>query len=53
MLCTVTCATYWKNGRAWAGALAYSVAIVSSVLVNILPDNRIALLFCYWISSEQ
>ncbi|PSS31052.1 hypothetical protein PHLCEN_2v2384 [Hermanssonia centrifuga] len=50
IFCTVTSATYWKNGRAYSGALAYSVAILGSILVNALPNHRVGLLFCYWIS---
>ena len=47
----MTSATYWKNGRAYSGALAYAVAILGSILVSALPDHRVALLFCYWISG--
>jgi len=51
IFCTVTSATYWKNGRAYSGALAYCVAILGSILVNALPShNRVGLLFSYWIS---
>ncbi|KAJ3484592.1 hypothetical protein NLI96_g5532 [Meripilus lineatus] len=32
IFCTVTSATYWKNGRAYSGALAYCVAILGSIL---------------------
>lgn len=53
IFCTVTSATYWKNGRAYSGALAYCVAILGSILVNTLPSStRVGLLFSYWISSE-
>ncbi|TBU35510.1 MFS general substrate transporter [Dichomitus squalens] len=49
--CTVTSATYWKNGRAYSGFLAYCVAILGSILVNTLPSSdRVGLLFSYWIS---
>nr|VWP00642.1 S-adenosylmethionine synthase (EC [Ganoderma boninense] len=51
IFCTVTSATYWKNGRAYSGFLAYCVAILGSILVNTLPsENRVGLLFSYWIS---
>ncbi|RPD66615.1 MFS general substrate transporter [Lentinus tigrinus ALCF2SS1-7] len=51
IFCTVTSATYWKNGRAYSGFLAYCVAILGSILVNALPsDDRVGLLFSYWIS---
>ena len=53
IFCTVTSATYWKNGRAWSGALAYAVAILGSILVNALPNHRVGLLFCYWISGTR
>lgn len=49
IFCTVTSATYWKNGRAYSAASAYAVAILGSILVNALPDHRVGLLFCYWI----
>ncbi|KAI0072273.1 MFS general substrate transporter [Panus rudis PR-1116 ss-1] len=49
--CTVTTATYFKNFRAYSGALAYCVAILGSILVNALPStHKVGLLFCYWIS---
>ncbi|GBE81803.1 Uncharacterized transporter [Sparassis crispa] len=49
--CTVTSATYWKDGRAYSGALAYCVAILGAILVNALPSHlRVGLLFSYWIS---
>lgn len=52
--CTVTSATYWKDGRAYSGALAYAVAILGSILVNVLPSSdRVGLLFCYWISISS
>lgn len=52
--CTVTSATYWKNGRAYSGFLAYCVAILGSILVNTLPSgDRVGLLFSYWISSKS
>lgn len=52
IFCTTTSATYWKNGRAYSGALAYCVAILGSILVNALPSgDRVGLLFSYWISS--
>ena len=52
IFCTVTSATYWKNGRAFSAALAYCVAILGSILVSVLPaHHRVALLFCYWISG--
>ncbi|KAI0957870.1 hypothetical protein AcW1_006123 [Taiwanofungus camphoratus] len=51
IFCTTTSATYWKNGRAYSGALAYCVAILGSILVNALPSgDRVGLLFSYWIS---
>ncbi|KAI0823552.1 MFS general substrate transporter [Trametes gibbosa] len=51
IFCTVTSATYWKNGRAYSAALAYCVAILGSILVNTIPSShRVGLLFCYWIS---
>jgi MFS transporter, ACS family, allantoate permease len=53
IFCTVTSATYWKNGRAWSGILAYAVAILGSILVNALPDHRVGLLFSYWISGAS
>ncbi|CDO76435.1 hypothetical protein BN946_scf184781.g12 [Trametes cinnabarina] len=50
IFCTVTSATYWKNGRAYSGILAYCVAILGSILVNTLPSSdRVGLLFSYWI----
>ena len=52
IFCTVTSATYWKNGRAYSATLAYAVAILGSILVNALPDHRVGLLFSYWISSK-
>ncbi|KAI0748380.1 MFS general substrate transporter [Daedaleopsis nitida] len=52
--CTVTSATYWKNGRAYSGILAYAVAILGSILVNTLPsENRVGLLFSYWIAISS
>jgi len=49
--CTVTSATYWKNGRAYSGALAYAVSILGAILVNALPSrDKVGLLFSYWIS---
>ena len=52
IFCTVTSATYWKNGRAWSGILAYCVAILGSILVNVLPlTDRVGLLFSYWIAG--
>ncbi|CAL1705294.1 unnamed protein product [Somion occarium] len=54
IFCTVTSATYWKNGRAYSGSLAYCVAILGSILVNVLPSStKVGLLFCYWISITQ
>ena len=54
IFCTVTSATYWKNGRAYSGFLAYCVAILGSILVNTLPsENRVGLLFSYWIASKS
>ena len=54
IFCTVTSATYWKNGRAYSAFLAYCVAILGSILVNTLPSsNRVGLLFSYWISGES
>ncbi len=54
IFCTVTSATYWKNWRAYSGFLAYCVAILGSILVNTLPsENRVGLLFSYWIASES
>ncbi|KIP08849.1 hypothetical protein PHLGIDRAFT_87502 [Phlebiopsis gigantea 11061_1 CR5-6] len=50
IFCTVTSATYWKNGRAYSATLAYAVAILGSILVNALPNHRVGLLFSYWIS---
>ncbi|EMD38093.1 hypothetical protein CERSUDRAFT_113228 [Gelatoporia subvermispora B] len=51
IFCTVTSATYWKNGRAYSGSLAYCVAILGAILVNALPSgDRVGLLFSYWIS---
>ncbi|OJT10662.1 hypothetical protein TRAPUB_12823 [Trametes pubescens] len=51
IFCAVTSASYWKNGRAYSGALAYCVAILGSILVNTLPlSSRVGLLFSYWIS---
>lgn len=51
IFCTVTSATYWKNGRAYSGAIAYCVAIFGSILVNTLPSHdKVGLLFSYWIS---
>ncbi|THH28921.1 hypothetical protein EUX98_g5267 [Antrodiella citrinella] len=50
ILCTVTSATYWKNGRAYSATLAYAVAILGSILVNALPNEKFGLLFSYWIS---
>ena len=52
IFCTVTSATYWKNGRAYSATLAYAVAILGSILVNALPDHRVGLLFSYWISGK-
>ena len=52
--CTVTSATYWKNGRAYSGFLAYCVAILGAILVEVLPsDDRVGLLFSYWIAGES
>ncbi|KAH9950247.1 MFS general substrate transporter [Amylocystis lapponica] len=51
IFCTVTSATYWKNGRAYSGALAYCVAILGAILVNTLPSHdKVGLLFSYWIA---
>ncbi|KAF7793127.1 hypothetical protein EIP86_004236 [Pleurotus ostreatoroseus] len=51
IFCTVTSATYWKNGRAYSAFLAYCVAILGSILVNALPSHdRVGLLFSYWIA---
>ncbi|KAH8106893.1 MFS general substrate transporter [Cristinia sonorae] len=50
IFCTVTSATYWKNGRAYSAALAYAVAILGSILVNALPNDKWGLLVAYWIS---
>ena len=48
----MTSATYWRNGRAYSGALAYCVAILGAILVNTLPlTDRVGLLFSYWIAS--
>ena len=45
IFCTVTSATYWKNGRAYSAFLAYCVAILGSILVNALPSHdRVGLL---------
>ena len=53
IFCTVTSATYWKNGRAYSATLAYAVAILGSILVNALPNEKYGLLFSYWISSTS
>ena len=54
IFCTVTSATYWKNGRAWSGVLAYCVAILGAILVNVLPlTDRVGLLFSYWIAVTE
>ncbi|KAI0665309.1 MFS general substrate transporter [Cubamyces menziesii] len=54
IFCTVTSATYWKNGRAYSAVLAYCVAILGSILVNTLPSSdRVGLLFSYWISISS
>ncbi|TCD70250.1 hypothetical protein EIP91_004151 [Steccherinum ochraceum] len=50
IFCTVTSATHWKNGRAYSASLAYAVAILGSILVNALPNEKYGLLFSYWIS---
>ncbi|KAI0797539.1 major facilitator superfamily domain-containing protein [Abortiporus biennis] len=51
IFCTVTSATYWKNGRAYSASLAYCVAIFGSILVNALSSHhKVGLLFAYWIS---
>ena len=50
--CTTTSASYWKNGRAYSGVLAYCVAILGAILVSTLSlSNRVGLLFSYWIAS--
>ncbi|KAI0345426.1 MFS general substrate transporter [Trametopsis cervina] len=49
--CTVTSATYWKQGRAYSATIAYCVAIFGSILVNALSSShKVGLLFAYWIS---
>lgn len=51
VVCTVTAATYWRSGRAYSAVLAYAVAILGSILVNVLPNEKFSLLFSYWMSS--
>ncbi|KZS99641.1 MFS general substrate transporter [Laetiporus sulphureus 93-53] len=54
IFCGVMSATYWKNGRAYTGALQYCVAILGSILVNTLPwSDKVGLLFSYWISINE
>ena len=39
-------------GRGYAGSLMYVPGILGAILVNTLPsDNKIGLLFSYWVSS--
>lgn len=60
MLTFPTVVTIWSGvalaayvGRGYAGAIVYIPAILGALLVNCLPsENKIGLLFSYWVSSE-
>lgn len=48
----VTIATAKGVGRGYAGVILYMCSLLGAILVNTLPsDNRIGLLFSYWLSA--